>query len=254
MTITAHFEDDTICIVTDESEIVPALRLTAPFTRAVFFQRPELTAYFMERIRSGNLKARYDEDVLFHRADYLRNPFAERYAAFRAIDMQGSWKQIHVRAKEFAIDMRPETAQVIFEDMRYTRALKNNVHETLFKEKAPGRMDFNVVARGAAGCTPKMHPDIAAFNAHVSYLTPVQWLKGIPAEEIWDLIVREKLEKSSLEYKSDIRETQLGDVVFIKGLGLFPDDRDTRQARLETFPHRSSEQIPEHGQLAVANF
>lgn len=252
MTITAHPDDETVRIVTEESEIVPALRMQNPITRAVFYHRPKLTELFTA---AGAIAARRDEDVLFSYGDYFRNSFSEHYALFRKLDLNGNWQQVFNKAAKFGINVRPDIAEDIFKDIQKVHLLYQKVFKEYAGEPSASRLDFNIVANGAKGCTPKMHVDMFDLNAHVSYLTPLQWLSGIPAIEEWVHIAHETLNTNTDEIRSRLRETRIGDVAFIKGLGAISLDSDlVEHPRFATMPHRSSDKIPECGQIAVAIF
>lgn len=250
MTITAHPDDETVRIVTEETEIVPELR--KPLTRAVFYHRPKLTELFTA---AGAIVARRDETILNHYADYFRNPFSERHSFSRKLALDGDGNQVFSRATRYGIRMRPEIADAIFEDIKNVSALQQDVFKKYAGKPSEKRLDFNVVAKGEKGCTPKMHVDMFDLNAHVSYLTPLQWLSGVPAIQEWPHIANETLESSPIDFRNRIRETQIGDVAFIKGLGPISLDSDlVEHPRFATMPHRSSDKIPECGQIAVAIF
>ncbi|HBR68576.1 MAG TPA: hypothetical protein DEA55_04280 [Rhodospirillaceae bacterium] len=250
MTIKAHDDDETVCVVTKEAEIVPELR--NPLTRAVFYSRPKLTKLFTA---TGNIVARKDQKITSDYADYFNNPFAERYDFFRKLDLNGDWRQVYNKTSRFGIKVSPEIAEAIFADIKDVRRLHQKVLLKYTGEPSANRLDFNVVANGAYGCTPKMHVDMFDLNAHVSYLTPLQWLSGVPTIEEWQLIANETLESNEKAFKNRILETRIGDVAFIKGLGpMALDSEVVEHARFATMPHRSSDKIKECGQIAVAIF
>lgn len=250
MTITSHPDDETVRVVTKEAEIVPELR--KPLVRAVFYRRPALTKLFTA---AGAIVAERDEKIRSYYADYFNNPFAVRYDFFRKLDLNGDWRQVSKITARFGIKLSHKTAEAIFADIKEVRHLHQKVLRKYAGEPSANRLDFNVVAKGEKGCTPKMHVDMFDLNAHVSYLTPLQWLAGVPSTEEWKHIADEKVESDAAHLIDRLRETQIGDVAFIKGRGAMAlDSKLVEHARFATMPHRSSSKIPDYGQIAVAIF
>ncbi len=251
MTIAAHPDDETVRIVTEESEIVPALQ--KPLTRAVFYRRPKLTELFTA---AGAIVARRDEEVLLRMKDHFNNPSMGPYAALRRLNSYKDPQQILDVTTQLAIDIKSEAAKAIFEDMKNAVKLHKDTLEKYTKSLSEDLTFFNVVSKGAPGCASAIHTDWMKLSTHISYLTPLQWLSGIPSEKEWDLLSSHTyaLEESGINFQDRIRETQIGDLVFLKGHGLYPGGKESPKARFGSLPHRSSDKIPECGQIAVAIF
>ncbi len=151
-------------------------------------------------------------------------------------------------AERSGLDIPLELAELIFANVLEVNELYNKVCATIGISRE-GRADLNVVPAGGTPRAPETHVDEFPLIAHVTYaLTPLDILKTLPNENIWQAIMGLNVEASSLAREADFIQSHIGDILFMKGQSFGSDNFANRIA----LPHRTSPEASEYGQISLS--
>lgn len=205
--------------VTREKDILPALK-EEPGALAVAFKRPDMTTFLLEL--AHNTKIEFDP---ISRQSVLVTPEEKLTKRFNT----------HLKA-------------ILDDDIFAVQSLHYDVHEAYTGFIPKGENLLNIIPIGKTGRVPYFHRDTSDVNAHVSYFfATLQYLTRIPSETLWQRLVENDFKDDSCVPEDMIGETEIGDIVFMKGQDAAP--KDVQKERV--FMHRSSNKIPELGQVSV---